>query len=215
MVLWRTSLDDTSIFSGPTSNDSDLVFVTTLGAHLFCLNSHNGKVEWKCKLKKSLFTSPTINKTEKLIFIGDCSGCLSAIDFEGQLKWRFETDFEKPIFSTATLYTTNNSVIFGCHDGFLYCVYQKNGVLNWKYNCNSLIYTSQFLITINEEETVLCSSVDGDFFLLNCNGKLLHEKKDVFNLKNSSFSSPICFKNRIFIGCRDNHIYSYKFNNKN
>jgi len=95
-------------------------------------------------------------------------------------------------------------ISFGCHDNTLYCLNEENGSLKWKINCDSQIYSSpcmydMFLISV---------SSNGIIFIVNINNGEIVLKKDVFNMKNSCFSSPIVYKNSLYIGCRDDYLYS-------
>jgi len=78
------------------------------------------------------------------IYIGDTKGELYAVDSKtGSQKWVFNTlgsslnndtiGFDrKAIISSAVI--EGDAVIFGCRDGFLYCVNRFNGELKWKFD---------------------------------------------------------------------------------
>ncbi len=111
-----------------------------------------------------------------------------------------------PIFSSACLINVSNLVVFGCHDNYLYCLKQNTGEINWKINCESQIYSNPTLL---ESAHVCCMSSDGIIYIINVNGSIVF-RKDLFQLKNSCYSSPIIFKNKFFIASRNNHLSSFK-----
>ena len=110
-----------------------------------------------------------------------------------------------PIFSSACLMNDSNLVAFGCHDNHLYCLNQTNGELNWKINCESQIYSNPTLL----ESYICCMSSDGIVSIINVDGIIVF-RKDLIQIKNSCFSSPIIYKNKIFIGSRNNYLLSFK-----
>lgn len=97
-------------------------------------------------------------------------------------------------------------VIFGCHDGFLYCLDQDKGNLMWKTDFSSEIYANPFVIGENK---IACTSVDGLLVVVNLNGQMIY-KKDLFGSKNTCYSSPIIYERCLFIGSRDNNIYKFE-----
>ncbi len=49
--------------------------------------------------------------------------------------------------------------------------------------------------------------------MIDLNGNVLLLNKNFLNsLKNCCYSSPIAFRNKMFIGCRDNNLYSVNIN---
>jgi len=120
-------------------------------------------------------------------------------------KWTFKT--EQPIFSSACLIPDLKLVSFGCHDNNLYCLNEEIGTLNWKINCDSQIYSSPCML---DAAFLISVSSNGIIFIVNINNGDVILKKDFFNMKNSCYSSPVVYKNRLYIGCRDDYLYSFQ-----
>lgn len=76
--MWKTNLDNASIFSSPVPA-SDYLFVTTLGGSVFLVDKLNGQVSDKLVLDKPVFTTPVLDDTGK-IYIGTCGGVFYAIN---------------------------------------------------------------------------------------------------------------------------------------
>ena len=84
----------------------------------------------------------------------------------------------------------------------------------WYIKFDSEIYSSPFCLQSFENEKIdesiiLAISCDGTVYISDLNGNLMLNEKNVLNnLKNCCYSSPIVYKNKMFIGCRDNFVYS-------
>jgi outer membrane protein assembly factor BamB len=205
-LIWKVNADNSSIFAGPVC-EMNHVYASTLGGRLFCLCKNSGEIRWTRELGKPTFTSPIVAWRRRRVFIGTCGGDFHAIDAEtGKQEWTFGV--EKPIFSNACL--ADDCVLFGCHDGCLYCVDQSQGRLVWKLNLEKEIYSTPF--KLEPEPYVVAVSCDGRLNLIHLNGtQLVRADVNLFEQKNSCYSSPIVHENRLFIGSRDNFLYSFKF----
>ena len=86
--MWKKLLDNSSIFAGPTicsDPKRPSVFVTSLGGSLFSVDKLDGQTNWRFVLDKATFTSPILNETESLIFVGTCGGTFVCVSFDGLL----------------------------------------------------------------------------------------------------------------------------------
>ena len=98
-------------------------------------------------------------------------------------------------------------MVFGCHDNKVYCVNIKNFQpnLNWKTEFMSPIYSTPCGLN---DKYILAASNNGKLCILNSeNGSIVSE----YLLPNETFSSPAIYKNYIFSGCRDDHLYCLKY----
>lgn len=86
--MWKKILDNSSLFAGPTicsDFKQPSVFATTLGGSLFSVDKLDGQTNWRFVLDKATFTSPILNETESLIFVGTCGGTFVCVSFDGLL----------------------------------------------------------------------------------------------------------------------------------
>jgi len=90
----------------------------------------------------------------------------------------------------------------------LYCLDQINGTLTWKYDCLSEVYSSPFVF--ENSTKIICASSDGLLSLFDLEGNVL-DQKNLFSLKKSCFSTPLVYKNKIYMGSRDNFLYCLNF----
>jgi len=75
---------------------------------------------------------------------------------------------------------------------------------------NGEIYSSPTIINYDSIVSVACISCDGILCVIDLAG-LCQLKNRLFNMNKSCFSSPIFFDEKIYLGCRDNFLYSLKF----
>lgn len=99
-------------------------------------------------------------------------------------------------------------MVFGCHDKGVYSLSVKNyqPSLLWKTYLSSPIYSTP--CGLNNNKLILAVSNNGKLCILDSeNGVVVEEH----SLPNEVFSSPAIYNNYIFIGCRDDHLYSIKY----
>jgi outer membrane protein assembly factor BamB len=74
--------------------------------------------------------------------------------------------------------------------------------MKWQFKTSSAVYSTPFVDS--DDSIVIAAETDGILHLINANdGKQLLSHK----LNGQLFSSPIIHRNKLFIGCRDNHFY--------
>ena len=98
--------------------------------------------------------------------------------------WNIKT--EAPIFSSPVLY--NNNMLFGCHDGFVYCIDpggtqlqpKKSAILDkpaagslvWRTNVSDPVFGSPDYGSCGR---IVCSTILGNIFVLDSEGNILHK----------------------------------------
>ena len=111
-------------------------YVGTLSGDVHCFDLKTGKKAWTYKSVEMVadndiapgFNAP-LALDDETVFAGDDFGTFHAIvRATGKKRWTFETDGE--IVGGAQVVGKN--VIFGSHDGFLYCFNSKSGEEVWK-----------------------------------------------------------------------------------
>ncbi|HVJ84821.1 MAG TPA: PQQ-binding-like beta-propeller repeat protein [Caulifigura sp.] len=134
-LLWQVPTDD-GVVSTPVIRDGK-AYVGTLVGYLLCLDLTTGKELWRYRSIESKdekefasgFAAP-IGISGDLVFAGDDQGTFHAVDAKtGQKKWTLVTDSE--IVGGPTF--VDDRVMFGSHDGKLYCLKQADGAEAWKF----------------------------------------------------------------------------------
>lgn len=133
-LLWELQTPD-GVASTAVIADGK-AFVGTVSGDLHCLELRTGKEIWKYRSVEEVdpnsfppaFNAP-LALSEHLILAGDDFGTFHAVDRQtGQRRWTAETDSE--IVGGAQV--RGERVIFGSHDGFLYCHDVDTGRQIWK-----------------------------------------------------------------------------------
>lgn len=98
-------------------------------------------------------------------------------------------------------------MVFGCHDNRVYSVSINNfqPSLQWQAQLTSPVYSTPCGLS---DKLILAASNNGKLCIINSeNGIVLAEHQ----LPNETFSSPVVCGKYIFIGCRNDHLFSLKY----
>lgn len=97
-------------------------------------------------------------------------------------------------------------MVFGCHDGNLYSFHVNNfqPYSHWTTALTSPAYSTPCALT---DKLILAASNNGKLYIVDSdNGNIIAHH----SLPNEVFSSPTVYENYIFIGCRNDYLYSLK-----
>ncbi|AXT33094.1 PKD domain-containing protein [Pseudoalteromonas tunicata] len=114
--------------------------------------------------------SPAILSTNSDVYIGSTDNIFYAIDSSGSELWRFTTN--GAIYGSALLLndgSTNNLVIFGSSDGYLYALNAADGVLVWKFKSGGAIKSSPNF----KGNNIYVTSTDGKIYCITISGYTL------------------------------------------
>ncbi len=133
-LLWEFVTPDGTA-STPVIADGK-TYVGTLSGEVHCFDLKTGKKEWTYKSVEVVADNdiaPGFNAAlaldDETVFVGDDFGTFHAIVRKtGKKRWIFETEGE--IVGGAQV--VGDKVIFGSHDGFLYCFNAKTGEEVWR-----------------------------------------------------------------------------------
>jgi len=121
------------IFSSPAEANGTVVFGSADG-HIYCLTDA-GKLQWKYKTDAAVLGSPLIQNG--VVYIGGSDHHLRAIDAKtGKLVFDF-AELKGPVVSKPVL--TNNTLLFGAWDTYLYVFDIARKELLWKWSNGSSV----------------------------------------------------------------------------
>ncbi|RXG68982.1 Acyl-CoA synthetase family member 4 [Armadillidium vulgare] len=197
-VKWTVCLDK-CIDSSPLILESKNQIRIFIGSHshkFICIDNF-GKICWEINLPDRIESSAVVSSSGDSVYIGCYDGILYCIDiYSGKYFWTLKT--EGVIKATCIVDSASDSVIFGSYDKHLYCCSEK-GVLKWKTKLsNGYIKSSSALETSGCIYCIEVHFIDG-----NCKPYSIR----TIQLNDSVFSSPVFYKENIYIGCRDNMLY--------
>jgi len=210
---WKIKISEGSIYSSPILVPGGVV-AATLDGILALLHPDTGDTLWKTRIGHPIFASPLWHPDSRQIFVACVDHKIYSISLDGEVFWNIKT--EAPIFSSPVLY--NNNMLFGCHDGFVYCLDpggtqlqpKKSAILDkpaagslvWRTNVSDPVFGSPDYGSCGR---IVCSTILGNIFVLDSEGNILHK----LTVPGHVFSSPIFMDTSIIVGCRDNFLYSF------
>ncbi|WP_372772446.1 PQQ-binding-like beta-propeller repeat protein [Mangrovibacterium sp.] len=130
-----------------------------------------------------------------VIYCGSTDSWFYAFDLNGHLKWKYKA--ENGIEAPAVL--LNGKVIFGCLDGSLICLNEKDGSLFWQYKTGNQIVGSANWKVIGGQTVLAVGSYD--YYL---HGVNLADGKGIWKYESNNFinGAPSLFqKSVVFGGC--------------
>ncbi|XP_054083113.1 uncharacterized protein LOC128920239 isoform X2 [Zeugodacus cucurbitae] len=217
--IWRKKIGTKGIFANPVAMNSREVIICTLDGSYCRILSNSGILLWLRKCESPIFSSPVVISEDSVILVAEVAGKVHICNAEnGELMKTFCAGY--PIFSALTILEdigSKRNVLFGCYDKHVYCLRYQSLVektlqrackldLLWKKQLESNIFASPLVISLQEAVYVLCCSTSGLIALLHIEtGEMIAKYK----LSAEIFSTPCNLNNQIFIGCRDNFLYSF------
>ncbi|XP_018798944.1 PREDICTED: acyl-CoA synthetase family member 4 homolog isoform X5 [Bactrocera latifrons] len=195
------------------------MIICTLDGSYCKIISNSGELVWLRKCESPIFSTPVIIGEDHSIILAEVSGNVHICNAEnGELMQTFRAG--SLIFSALTILKDMGSkgkVLFGSYDKYVYCLRYQNSVekeqrnackldLLWKNQLESNIFASPLAVSLQDDEYVLCCSTSGLIAVLQVEtGEMITKYK----LSGEIFSTPCNLGNKIFIGCRDNFLYSF------
>jgi outer membrane protein assembly factor BamB len=161
-IVCSPAIDENGIiYFGMIYSDSD---------YLYALYSNNGTLKWKYWAGNDIFSSPAIGD-DGTIYFGSGggyppTGSIHAVYPNGTIKWKYNTNHV--VYSSPAI-GQDGTIFCGCHDTYLYALYQNNGTLKWKYKTGDWIRTSP---CIGDDGTIYVVSLDGYLYAVNPNSSL-------------------------------------------
>jgi len=107
--LWDKSFNDEKFYGGFAIDENGNLYIA--GKRLWCLKSSDGSVNWSYELDGQAYANPVIS-SNGVIYIGDISGTLHAVDLNGSRRWT-KTEL-RSIVSSAVI--GDNGIVYVCSD---------------------------------------------------------------------------------------------------
>ncbi|ALC38977.1 U26 [Drosophila busckii] len=218
-VLWCIRLGEKGIFASPFELPQEqAVIICTLDGSYYRISILDGAVQWKQKCSEPFFSTPVfLGSSENLFLCAEVTGRVHACSLiTGDIQASYSVEgniFSSLVVKAPPTHMGYSFVLFGSIDQHIYCLRCKTGSgqipsfeLHWKLNVGAPVYATPSIVTIEPNgHFVFCSATNGSLLLADFNGQTLWTDK----LGGEVFSTP-CFiqsLKRIYLGCRDNHLY--------
>lgn len=195
-LLWShqsTTVDET-VRGAPSLDGNGNVYFGTTGGTLYCL-SDEGYQLWSYDVEGEIWTKPAIEKNGTVFFGTMVPGSRQKNRFyalkEGTLLWSFETVVPSSGFYSSPAIGDGESVYAACHDGYLYALNSRTGVLNWKCKLTPHGIDESGAISsspvIGSDGRIYICTQEGDFYAITQEGEILWMRA----LKGTIHSTPV------------------------
>jgi outer membrane protein assembly factor BamB len=226
-LLWKYKIFDMAdslIDSACLLSSQGLLVVPGGDGFLHALDQKTGKLKWTFKayhVDDSIHLSGVAvnsfegNVTEGpsgLIYAGSDNGVMYAIDQQGKMKWYFQTNMM--IWSSPAFHPTENWMVFGSLDGFVYVLDALTGELIDKFKTTGEVKASP---AIDLDGTIYVGSSAGTFYAFNLVNAKSQKKLQVkwsYEFFNEIYSSAALSESAVYFGVSDGNFYSLDKNGK-
>ncbi|CAA0842497.1 Putative acyl-activating enzyme 19 [Striga hermonthica] len=219
-----------SIFGSPAINEmQESLYVASTNGHVTALEIKTlpFKTLWKQDMGAPAFASLSINYSDGNIICCLVDGTVNVLSCRGSIIWKVRTG--GPIFAgPCTSRALPSQVLICSRDGIIYSFEMETGNLIWKHTVGhpvtSSAYVDEFSLLKSDNNpsspdrlmVCVCDS-SGSIHVLrvfpnaagggNNTDEVVHEFARL-DLNGDIFSSPVMIGGRIFVGCRDDHVYN-------
>ena len=195
-IVW-TYFTDGPVRSSPRIAEGH-VFIGGDDQYLHAVNLQTNRATWKFETSDPIRSTPLV--VDEKIYIGNEMGDFLAIDFRGELKWRFRA--KRGITSSAV--SSGQVVIFGSHDSTLYALDQRNGFVTWRFRLGKGTISSPFVA----DNMVFIGAADGFIYAVD-----VRSSKEVwrFRTEHQVSSSPVVYKDSLYCGSVDGYLYCLEY----
>ncbi|XP_017779864.1 PREDICTED: acyl-CoA synthetase family member 4 homolog [Nicrophorus vespilloides] len=203
---WKTHVDE-PVTADIISCDGR-AYVGCINGSICCLDERNGNIIFRYKAKNPMFASPQVANGELLIFV-DIKGNLYCFNtFNESPIWIYNCETDENVFSTFLIH--GNEIIFS-KDRKLYtlefdetkCIAKSSMVHNFKIFSAPVLYKNEssklFLIFADSNGFIIVYTYSDSISLLG-----------TIQLNEECFSTPVVGDSKMYVGCRDNHLYCMK-----
>ncbi|XP_060044010.1 beta-alanine-activating enzyme isoform X2 [Erinaceus europaeus] len=197
---WVFTTGDAVKSSATVDTITGLLYIGSHDQHAYALDIYKKKCVWELKCGGAIFSSPCLSLVPHHVYFATLGGLLLAVN----PVWQFSTS--EPVFSSPCILTSEQEIVFGSHDCFIYCCNMK-GHLQWKFETTSRVYATPFAFhnhDCSSEMLLAAASTDGKLWILESKSGQL---QSVHELPGEVFSSPVVWESMLIIGCRNNYIY--------
>ncbi|CAN6486605.1 unnamed protein product [Victoria cruziana] len=185
-------------------------------------------IKWQYESGAPIFASSSINTSNGNVIFSLVNGRIIALDSAGSMMWKATTS--GPIFAGVCISSFLYSQVLVCsRDGVVYSFELESGKLVWEFHIGEPItssaYVDESMVLVSgscptEYRLVCICSCSGSIHVLRVNFNAINEKSHLeqgleegvyayakMDLPGNVFSSPLMIGGRVFVGCRDDHVY--------
>lgn len=182
--------------------DNGTVFIAPQDGALQAINiSNNHSINGWPLDNYSITSSPAIDNTNQVVYVGTRDKKVLAVNEDGTIKWTFEAD--GTVESSPAISADKSTIYVGSDDNKFYALNASNGNKLWSYSTDGDIVTPPALYTDNK--TAYFSSNDGYLYALNTQDGSLKWKLYI----GGNPTGPVIGQNgMIYVGSQNGNVYA-------
>ncbi|KAH0562918.1 hypothetical protein KQX54_001546, partial [Cotesia glomerata] len=143
------------------------------------------KLENVFNLNKCVDASPTIfgySNDQSFANVSSHSGLILTVDLKTKENWKIQLPDR---IEGSTLVIDNFKGIFGCHDGFIYCLHLKSGQIFWSFKTGNIVKC--LAAVCSEKLNIFIGSYDHFVYCISLEGSLVWKLK----VDGSTLATPL------------------------
>ena len=195
-VVW-TYYTDGPVRSSPRISDGH-VFIGSDDHYLHAVNIISGRMVWRFETADAIRSTPLVQN--EMVLIGCEAGDYYAIDFRGDLKWRFRA---KRAITSSTV-GNKQAVYFTSVDSSLYALDPNNGWVLWRYRMGKASISTPCIA----DDLIIAGAADGFIYAVEA-----RSSKEVwrFRTEHQVNGSPVIYKDSVYCGSVDGNLYCLEY----
>lgn len=195
-VVW-TYFTNGPIRSSPRIAEGH-IFVGSDDQYLHAINLNTGRMAWKFETADFVRSTPFV--MNELVYTGCESGDYYAVDFRGELKWRFRA---KRAITSSTV-GTPQTLYFSSMDGTLYALDPRNGWVIWRFRLGKASISTPCIM----DEIIFVGAADGFIYAVEAKSS-----REVwrFRTEHQVNGSPVIYKDALYCGSVDGNLYCLEY----
>jgi outer membrane protein assembly factor BamB len=174
----------------------DLVVVGTMRGDLIALKLRDGGRLWSKKIGDAIWAGTTVGRD--YIIAATSDGTIARFDHSGNVLWSSSPG--GGIHSTPLCLESENLVVFGTKDKYVYGYSLSDGDLMWRFLCGGEVNAPP----VAAGSSILLGSNDGNLYALSITGQLLWKTP----LGGTVLSKPYVLDDRAFVTTYGSKIYA-------
>lgn len=197
-VIW-TYYTDGPVRSSPFLAEGH-AFIGSDDGYLHAINMVSGRQAWRTDAGGPIRSTPYVSPQDESIFFGNEDGDFFALDFRGQVRWRFKA--KRAITSSPIV--IDSIVYFGSVDTTFYALDAQSGWIIWRFRMDRPTISSPCVA----ENMIFTGATDNILYCIDA-----QTSKEIwrFEAGNQITGSPLVYKDSVYIGSIDHQVYCLEY----
>ncbi|NCP86881.1 MAG: protein kinase [Anaerolineae bacterium CG_4_9_14_3_um_filter_57_17] len=195
-VAWMYYTDD-RVRSSPRVAEGHL-FIGSDDKFLHAINLTTGRRAWTFDTGAEIRGTPFV--INDLVFFGNEAGDFFALNFHGQIKWRYKA--KRNI--TSSPWVQDNVAYFNSMDGYMYALDARTGFLLWRFRMDKPSIVSPIV----NDGIIFTGSADGYIYAVEAKSA-----KEIWRYKTEHQvnGSPVIYRDALYCGSVDGNLYCLEY----